>query len=107
MCSCKNYVCMHKHTDKHKYLLSSWVSYAEAVGYPLSQMHVCTPASCIFFTDSSLVLWSPLEVWSILQSRWYLKQPKMQVEVILEPNGMEKHVLEVSKKEQIVITLHW
>lgn len=31
----------------------------------------------------------------------------MQVEVILEPNGMEKHVLEVSEKEQIVITLHW
>lgn len=30
----------------------------------------------------------------------------MQVEVILEPNGMEKHVLEVSEKEQVVITLH-
>lgn len=30
----------------------------------------------------------------------------MQVEMKLEPNGMEKHVLEASKKEQLVITLY-
>ena len=66
--------------------------------YLLSQMHGCTPASPIFCIDSSLVLWSPFKVWSSLPSRWYLKQPKMQVEMILEPNGMEKHLLEISKK---------
>lgn len=69
-------------------------------------MHDCTPDLPISFTDSSLVLWSQLGGRSSLQSRSYLKQPKMQVEMILEPNGMEKHVLEASKKEQEVITLY-
>lgn len=31
----------------------------------------------------------------------------MQVEMILESNGIEKHVLEALKKEQVVNTLYW
>lgn len=31
----------------------------------------------------------------------------MQVEMILEPNGIEKHVFEVSEKEEVVITFYW